>query len=172
MGFGVEDGRLLFEVPVYRLSPEAWHREVEQAVQRFAESSCYGDPAKRIDRGYLLAAHERGYGTPAYNQTVAWIRIVWNDPGAVVKAYAYKARQKRIVKSFRVGQYEWSGDIFELLFTPDETSAEIAAQVRDELLKTTAKDGIFRGRYLDLEAFDSTSSHVNWRTLIGINANN
>jgi hypothetical protein len=59
MGFGIEWGQLLFEVPVYRMSKAAWYNEVNESVQQFEQLSSHTDPIKRHDHALTLAALDR-----------------------------------------------------------------------------------------------------------------
>lgn len=117
MGFGIEHGRLLFEIPVYRTSPAAWRDEVDEAVQRFEQLSAHTDPSKKHEHALALAAIDRGYQSPAYNQVVAWLRLVRDEPGPVVKGYAYHVSQRRIVRKFKPRVYNWQGKVLEVWFT-------------------------------------------------------
>lgn len=168
MGFGIEWGQLLFEVPVYRMSKAAWHNEVNESVQQFEQLSSHTDPIKRHDHALTLAALDRGYQSPAYNQVIAWLRLVWDGPGPVVKGYAYRVSQQRIVRNFKPGRFDWRGKVLEVWFARDDTSKEIAAEIRKSIVDTSKKGNIFYRRYIDLEAFDSLAPHLDWRNLLGL----
>jgi hypothetical protein len=168
MGFGIEWGHLLFEVPVYRISKAAWHNEVNESVQQFEQSSSHTDPIKRHDHALALAALDRGYQSPTYNQVIAWLRLVWDGPGPVVKGYAYRVPQQRIVRNFKTGRFNWRGKVLEVWFTRDDTSKEIAGEIRKSIVDTSKKGNIFYLRYIDLEAFDSLAPHLDWRNLLGL----
>ena len=115
-----------------------------------------------------LAALNRGYQSPAYNQVVAWLRLVWDGPGPAVKGYAYQVSQRRIVRNFKPGRFNWRGKVLEAWFTNDDTSKEIAVEIRKRIANTGSKGKIFHRRYIDLEAFDSLAPHLDWRNLLGL----
>lgn len=166
MGFGIELGQLLFEIPVYRMSHAAWHSEVNESIQRFEQLSSHTDPIKRHEHALRLAVLDRGYQSPTYNQVVAWLRLVWDGPGPVVKGYAYRVSQQRIVRNFKPRRFNWHGKVLEAWFTNDDTSKEIAAEIRKSIVDTSSKGNIFHRRFIDLEAFDSIASHLDWRNLL------
>lgn len=168
MGFGIESGQLLFEVPVYRTSPAAWHNEVNESIHRLEQSSIHTDPIKRHGHALELASLERGYQSPAYNQVIAWLRLVWDEPGPVVKGYAYQVPQQRILRNFKPGRYNWRGKVLEAWFTRDDSSTDIAAEIREGIVDTCSMGKVFYRRHIDLEAFDSLAPHLNWRNLLGL----
>jgi hypothetical protein len=150
------------------MSPAAWHNEVNESVQRFERLSSHTDPITRHEHALRLAALERGYQSPAYNQVIAWLRLVWDGPGPVVKGYAYRVSQQRIVRNIKPRRFNWQGKVLEAWFTRDDTSKEIAAEIRSSIVDTSNKGNIFHRRYIDLEAFDSLAPHLDWRTLLGL----
>lgn len=166
VGFGVEHGTLLFEVPIYRVSPAGWHTEVEGTIEKYRQQSIYTEPQKRDEYAYRMAELERGYGPATYNQVIAWVRVVWDGPGPVIKFYLYRVKQKRIMRNFKPERYEWQGKTAELWFTPDQSSSEIAAEVRAELEKLTDKGADFAGRCVDMEAFDAIAPNLDWQRLL------
>jgi hypothetical protein len=168
MGFGIEWGQLLFEIPVYRMSKDAWHEEVNESLQQFEQLSPHRDPIKRHNHALTLATLEHGYQSPAYNQVMAWLRIVWDGPGPAVKGYAYRVSQQRIIRNFKPGRFNWQGKVLEVWFAKDDTWKDIATEIRKNIIDTSNKGNIFYRRHIDLEAFDSLTPHLNWRKLLGL----
>ena len=168
-------GELLFEIPVYRVSPDSWLAEVEEY-----EALCRGAYLRQIPEGarpnprsiehYLaLCRHSAGYDVGYdYNQVVGWIRVERDGTG-VMKAYAHKVMQKRFTKRFKAAgaKYRWEGKVLELWFD-DETSEQIAAKLRQELVKLTRSGETFPRRHLALEAFDALAPCLKWRRLLGL----
>jgi hypothetical protein len=163
---------LLFEVPVYRTSVEKWAQLLEETRHTVAVAYMRQWPQAseqsltRHVQGYLSAV---GLDAPwLYSQVIAWVRVVWNGPGPVIKAYAHRIPHQRIPVNFKTDRYDYLGKIFESWFHDDDSSNQIYSTVRSQLSKTVGTSGIFRQRFIDLEAFDTVSQHLNWRTAIGL----
>ena len=74
--------------------------------------------------------------------------------------------RNRIRRGFPV-TYDWWDKVLEDWFLPTDTSEEIAASIRSEVVALTERGQIFAGRYADLEAFDSVAPFMDWRALLG-----
>ncbi|MGH2557051.1 MAG: hypothetical protein ACRDHO_15250 [Actinomycetota bacterium] len=165
---------MLFEIPVYRVSPDDWLAEVEQFAAKARAAYLRQLPAGQEPNPQSVESYERmllasnDYNVPyEYNQVVGWVRVEWDGPGPSIKAYAYKVPQKRVRRGFS-RRYEWEGKVFELLFIGDESPEEIADEVRSELMALTQGKELFAKRYADLEAFDCLAPRLDWRRLIGL----
>ena len=168
LGISVEWGKLLFELPVYRVSPEQWHQEKDDAadrLRRMYETDEY-KVSDSIIRGIMWETHG---GVPfPYNQAIGWLRMIWDGPGAVIKAYAYRMRGRRFDLNFKPRAVEWIGKAFELWFVRDDNSETIAREIRSAILDTVRRGGSFPGRWIDLEAFDTLAPVIDFRRLIGL----
>jgi hypothetical protein len=164
---------VLFEIPVYRVSPDDWLEEVERFAAKARAAYLRQVPVgqepnpRSVEHFERMLLASNGYNVPyEYNQVVGWVRVEWDGPGPFIKAYAYKIPQKSVRRGFS-RRYEWEDKVFELLFIGDETSEEIASEVRRELLALTRGKELFAKRYADLEAFDCLAPLLDWRRLIG-----
>ena len=168
-------GELLFEIPVYRVSSDDWVAELEQFEVQHRDAYVRQIPEgvepnpRAIESHLALCRRLAGYDTAyEYNQVVGWVRVKRDGTG-VIKTYAYKVMQKRFTKRFKAAgaKYEWPDKVLELWFD-DETSEQIAAEIRRKLLGLTKRGHTFPGRHLALEAFDALAPYLEWRGLLGL----
>jgi hypothetical protein len=165
----------LFDIPVYRVSPDDWSAEIQKLDDR-VEAARRKDVPEGVDpdpdsirRSQSYHRHVRGYDLPwVYNQVIGWVLVARDGWEPVIEGTAYRMAQKRIHRNSRA-PYEWIGRAFILQFR-DETSEEIGGSVRSELTKLTRSGEVFHRRYIDLDAFDSLAPHLDWRRLIGVDA--
>ena len=159
-----ESGKLLFELPVYRVSLEQWHQEKDEAadrLRRMHETDEY-KVSNGIVRGIMWETHG---GVPfPYNQAIGWLRVISDGPGAV-KAYAYRMRGRRFDLNFKPRALEWRGKAFELSFTRDDGPETIAREIRSAILDTVKRGGSFPGRWIDLEAFETLAPVIDFHRL-------
>lgn len=162
-----ETGKLLFELPVYRVSQEQWRREKTEAADRLRrryEAAGFNMPDRMISR-----VMEITHGAPSfpYNQTIGWLRLVLNGPpGPGVKAYAYQMKGSRYGWRFKPRPLEFLCREFELHFYADEDSEAIAKAIRSAVLGTVKPGGSFSGRWIDVEAFDTLAPVIDFPTLL------
>lgn len=77
-------------------------------------------------------------------------------------------RQRRIARNFKPGRYSWRGKVLEVWFTRDDSSTDIAAEIRKGIVEAYSMGNVFYRRHIDLEAFDSLAPHLNWYNLLGL----
>jgi hypothetical protein len=164
-------GRRLLEIPVYRVSPDTWRSEQQEGADDIhADWEEAGISAPNLEeRAYGL--YRDSIGPYEYNQIVAIIRLIWDEPGAVVKAYYSRVDQVRFTRNFRRQRpFVWRGKLFELWFDESDDSLGIAAQIRDELTRQTQDGEVLAKMFVDLEPFDNLAASINWRLLIGLDS--
>jgi hypothetical protein len=161
---------LLFQIPVYRVSRERSEQDVLKYVAAALKGLERAAGGRSIDREHHSAYAELTItrGLPwAYNQVMGWIEVEWNGPGPVIKATGFKVSVTRIQRHF-TRDYRWMpGNLIECWFH-DESSVEIAAAVREEIVALTKPGSTFAGRYVDLNAFDAVAPGLDWRRLLGL----
>lgn len=161
---------LLFQIPVYRVSPEQDAQEVREwvagalrGVERAAGDRTFD---RRHHAGYAEQLFTRGLPW-SYNQVVGWIEIEWNGPGPAIKAQGFKVDVKQVRRNF-TRDYRWiQGNLFEC-WIHDESSAEIGRLIRAKVVGLTKAGRPFARRYVDLRAFDSVVPRFEWRALLGL----
>jgi hypothetical protein len=169
------DGKLLFEIPVYRSSFDDYAKEMEdektEEVRRAAEGYDRNllnlHPSASLREAHLKRAAaffnaHRWYGWH-YNDAIGWIRLKGNWD--VIKADYYFAGAKRIVRRAKRRTFEWRGKILELWLPPEASSANIYENLLHELQQLRRK-APFKGRYVDLEAFQNIGPFIDWRRAV------
>jgi hypothetical protein len=187
----VGPGQPLFEIGVYRLSPDDWYAELESRItqreQEFTETAWpflgRQPSAEEHDRFRCTANEwargiERVYGGWQYNETVGWVRLYWDGPGPVVKGYLWHVGYKKVNsgprRRFQRGFIPFpfiygeavNNKVLEEWFDDRQTDREIYKQLRQGLVQIVARDGELPGRHLDLSMFDAVGPTVRWQGLI------
>lgn len=169
MGMGYEEH--FFEVPYYRVSAERWlddlDRKMSSEAQRLGWLPLTEDRRSRLDHWARQMLYS-GLGYD-YNQVVGWVRIGRETLGApVVKGDAFRVILKRVQTNF-IPRYEWIQKVVETRhFYRNDSSADVAAEIRKDLMVLTKRGEVFAGRHVDLEAFDTLAPYVDWRALVGL----
>lgn len=166
-------GTLLFEIPIYRTSVDEYIKEIQSEkdayMKRVAEQWAYyerpgTDPSVRAEHFKRMEyAFYEGWRTWEYNQAIGWIRLLghWD----VIKAEYYFAREKKIVQKPRHRSFEWRGKTLEVWLSPRASSREIYDLVLADL-KALRRERPFKGRFIDLDAFESIGPHVDWKNAV------
>ena len=164
-------GEPVFEIAVYRVTPERWHEELGQLDQ---QAHAALDP----HRDYLPQASYQNHfirlqdtlrsqaGHFPYGQAIGWLRLIHDGPGPVIKGYGYKLPQSRIYKRFHQTHFRETGKEIEVSLSPSEPSREFVKQLRAAIISTTCRRRVFHRRWLDMSAFDKTAPHVDWWELL------
>jgi hypothetical protein len=155
VGLGL--GRRLLEIPVYRVSRDQWANERQEELSQWPELTTQVQTLL-LDR----------YGAFAYNQIIGWVQVVRAGSAGHIKGYYFRISNKRIVRRFRQQKFTERGKVLELRFYRRHSSTEIMQELRAALMRETRKDGKLRGRYLDLEIFDSLAPALNAHKLFGL----
>jgi hypothetical protein len=180
----------IFEIAVYRLAFDAWADDTDRRMTQRIEASLRryrpeGEPTESHRRTAQFFAEwtERPYGWD-YNEIVAWIRLVHDGPGPVIKGYLFPVAvrdsqepfehlrpQRRFARGFHPFPF-MDGDpthkCLEEWFDDDASDADICRQLRSALLELTGPNGELPRRHVDLRAFDGLSPYISWRDLIGL----
>jgi hypothetical protein len=150
--------RLLFEIPIYRKSHDAFYAE-QQALM-----------GPRIERKLALgfseidAWHAASWAVKPYawdfNDVVGWVTIHgYHD---MVKMYLWWTKSKSIRRAGR-HVFEPLGKLTETLVFDDMTNAEIGEAVRADLLTAFAMEpAARRSRHIDLRTYDALSPFLDW----------
>ncbi len=166
--------RPLFEIGVYRLSKACWlaeRRDRRAREEAAAEARWHLSPD---EARHCVDASEKYWGWE-YNEIAAWLRLMWDGPGPMIKAYLWAvgvdARRPRKRLSWRSTRYPFlPGDpahkVFEVPFAPASTDSEIYERLHTELERCDTE--LQFGGHVDLDAFRTTGPHVRWRAAIGL----
>ena len=161
--------RYIFEIGVYPSEPESFIKERSKRLQEHLEwlANAGGvGPDRAPDvfdnsKEYFL----KKYGGWRYTQAIGWIRLF--VLGRQMRGEYWFVNSKRINREINKRKFEYCGKAFELAFFPGEdTSTEIFQQTLNAINRLKAEKP-FKGRYIDLEAFENIGKYVNWRKILG-----
>lgn len=161
--------RFFFEIPIYRISHEAFDQKYRLDLERYWNSfnQASGLSRSEVSEEFRMSTEQHFweiYGGPwRFNQAVGWLRLFAR--GSQVRGElwmsAAKHLNRRALREFRL-----LGKVFELQCWPEQESNEIHSEITAELAKFGKE---FRGGklILDFECFDTMAAYVDWRRLLG-----
>jgi hypothetical protein len=157
------------ELAIYRVAQSRFNREYDRALAAFiggheATHKSLGPEFTTERRLHLEDLFWREYGAPwHYNQAIGWLRLF--VCGSQLRGDLWFSRLKRFPRRMARHQLSLQGKAFELWLPPESSSSQIAAALREELLRFQSE---FRGGkcVLDLECFDGISPFVDWVRLM------
>jgi hypothetical protein len=178
----------LFEIAIYRVDPESWTRSaferIEERKQTYLEGlirSGFDIDTWTIEQAERMIRFNERPVDWEYNEVIAWLRLVWDGPGPVIKAYSWQVGHARFDGSIKFrSRYQRGfkpypfvgGDpvhkVFEDWFHQRQPNREIFEQLRESVTYVVGPKGDFPGRYIDLQSFDTVGPHVNWRAIMNL----
>jgi hypothetical protein len=169
-GLALIFGKPIFEIAVYRKSPDELYAEYEAAETKYLRSLDPQYPMIQIDSPqyaglrFIRNQFWEKYGQPhPYNQAIGWV-VLFAKPDQILAEY-YKVPKKRLSRTVMRDRVRCQGKCFAVYLAGNETSKEIISDILRELRLLTS-DSPFKGRYLDTIAFMQVAPYINWRRLI------
>jgi hypothetical protein len=148
-------GVKLFEIPIYRCSPEEYSKE--EAVRKERALLAHKRLCPDAHFNYVTW---RGY---RYNEVIGWIVIFAYNRR--VRAEYWFIRQK-VMKGLTRKQFELKNKLFEFRIKDNmETSQDIFKRLKAKIL-SISKEWQFSKYHFDLECFDNIGSSLDWRNLL------
>ena len=141
--YPIMPNREVFEIPIYRVSPEAFWKEI----------------IEMWERSFLKSDEARGW---KYNEIIGYISI--RADLNQIKAEYWFIDAKVIRRDIRRKVFKHINKAFEVWVRKPDTSNDIYEKVRNYLSDLLGRKP-FKGRYIDLEAFNNLGPHVNWKEL-------
>jgi hypothetical protein len=163
---------LLFEIPVYRSSPEERLRETDDliaGVQEHADALAVDLPGQReVAEGYREARERvvrRSLRPFLYNEMIGVIRL-YQDGGSI-KGELWRQPHQRFRRDWVHHAYQpWTRVVeYAPAFGP-ETSIEVYEALLEWLVELPT-GGTLNGRYVDLHAFRRVGPHIDWLAVLG-----
>ena len=155
-----DDDRLLFQIPVYRLSFDDWVEAENELAQPYIIAQSKIRP---LEQARSLASHLIQWQEWEYNEVLGWIEVVgFHD---VIKFYLHFRKGERF--------HRHPTSHFERLYKMAEvwiegmTNTTIARELRESIVEEWKTDPRIKRRHVDLRAFDKLSAHVDWRSMLG-----
>ena len=160
-------GPTLFEIPVYRVSPQHWALERGRAwARQLASMRRYADSDRAPIAQSLVESWQRSFeqrfGPWDYREVIGWIRLVahFND----IIAHAWRIRAKRVAHDVRKNFSYWS-DLFRVSLLRPRSAHDVYSELVAEL-QHQRKRAPFKGRYIDLTAFNLVGPLIDWPTAV------
>lgn len=175
----------IFEVAIYRVAPATWSADAEERVKAYEDwlltdlekAGVPADDGQRFRARQFAEYVERPYRWD-YNEIIAWVRIIWDGPGPVIKAYLSQVGKKSLLGG-RTRRHYQRGFIaypfvhgepvsktFETWLSDDMTDFDIYSRIRALLCGVTDRRGDLPGRHIDLRVFDAIGPHIQWRRVV------
>jgi len=165
----------VFEIPIYRCSPEEFGIEFDELHRRhnylLLADGTGGNPfsdlseeqrdelSEFLERSWHHSPDSRAW---KYNDIIGYVSILaWPKQ---IKAEYWFIDSKRIGRKTVRKQFRYRDKVFEFWIRENEASHQIYEHILNSLLKLMKRKP-FKGRYLDLEAFENTGPLVDWRAL-------
>lgn len=157
-------GKPIFEIAIYRKSPNDLAKDLEKTYQNeLLAINPYTDLTNYKEHAAFNYFWER-HGQPyPYNQIIGWI-ILWARNDSILGEF-YKVKAKKLTHNCRNYPFEWLGKAFDFPVFDSDTDHDIIKKIKIEL-KDLSKNGSFKGRFIDTQAFDNLAPYINWRRLI------
>ena len=175
-----------FEIAIYRIDEDSWSRS---ATERIAEGTQnllvdwagmgIESDSRAVERVQRIVRFQERPVEWQYNEVIAWLRLVWDGPGPVIKAYVwqvgharydgsttFRSRYQRGFKPYPFVGGDPLFKVFEDWFDAQHSNAEIYSQLRESLTDLVSAKGVFPRRFIDLQAFDSVGPHFDWRAAL------
>jgi hypothetical protein len=153
----IDPGRLLFQIPVYRLSIDDWmdgERKLEDPYVE-GESDLRGEVKAR-----LLAQQITRRQPWDYNEVIGWIEIAgFHD---VIKAY-FSMRQGKRMNRHSSQPFGISHKLTELWLSNDQTDELITSELRKDLARAVKSVSRLKRSNIDFRAYDRIAPWLNWR---------
>jgi hypothetical protein len=152
-------GRPVFEIAVYRKSPDKLEEDLEKTYQNsLLAISPFTDLTNYKDHPAFGYFWERQGNPYPYNQVVGWI-ILWIRNDSILGEY-YQVAAKRLTHSCKKHPFEWKGKAFDFPIFDYNTDDVVIKKIKKEL-KDLSKSGTFKGRYIDTKAFNNLAPYIN-----------
>lgn len=175
----------VFDVPVYRVAPEAWEadalkrvraKEVALAVQLFDGREPAEEERARTSTWARYAEYPYGW---RYNEVVGSVRLLSDGPGPVVKGYLWRVGKKTFGGWKPLARYQrgfkpfpfFGGEAYKVLevwASDGDKDEEIYDRLRGQLVAVVLPEGELPRRHIDLSVFDVIGPLVRWRQLLGL----
>jgi len=163
--------KYIFEIAVYSCESDKFFKDREKKLQEhidwLVKASGGITPNQAPDVFKETEDHFiKKYGGWRYTQAVGWIRIFifgWD-----VRGEYWFVNAKRIDREMNKKKYEWKGKAFELSFSSENISSLEIYQAISMHLENLKSERPFKGRFIDMEAFQSVGPFINWRKILSL----
>jgi len=159
-------GDCFFEIPIYRCTSDKYDKETERELAKHINSAAapglgVTDSAKNFMTEYYWT---RVWAPWEYNDVIGWVRLLAAKHR--IEAECFRVDARRLIRRPRRKRFKWIQKVFHINFEEAQSSSEIFEITRNRVTALT-KDRPFKGRHVDLRAFDHIGRYIDWRLLLG-----
>lgn len=171
----------VFEIPIYRLSPSDWDKELASLYNEHLEIDDYKlfgfDPPNEQIKNVIEYRKDwftRSELSPAnriwkFNEIIGFIIISVGHNQ--VRAEYWLIASKRIRRDTVRKKFEYRDKVLELWVRNNEDSNSINHRLMAKL-ENLRDDSRFKKRYIDMEAFENISPYVDWKSITSVHVFN
>lgn len=158
--------RYFFEVPIYRLSPEAHVAETDHVKALSLSHVEYRaeDPENYEFFSKLFDTNSRYCWD--FNEIVAYVRLY--ALGDQIRGELWLMKAKRFRRGTKK-KLRWLGKAFELSFSSVDSNDHIAGCVLERVI-AVGREPPCQGRYIDVQCLKNAAPALDWRALLGLSA--
>ncbi|KPL70083.1 hypothetical protein ADN00_18745 [Ornatilinea apprima] len=163
-------GLKLFEIPIYRLSPDDFDKELERIESEFKDEITFCTshelanlaPEKitefETQADYWLSINpiSRSY---LYNDIIGYIQLLCD--GTRIRAEYWWINKKRILRDPKNKLFRYRDKLFEFYILSNSTNESISKQILKSF-ENIKKDNRFKKRYFDLETVENLVYFIDW----------
>ncbi|HEX7904942.1 MAG TPA: hypothetical protein VF487_13790 [Chitinophagaceae bacterium] len=156
----------LFEIPVYRVSPNSFENELQKELDRICNPLTLFENLfpKNSKEKYEAHRHELelhiGY-LWKFNEIVGWVLL--NIDKEIFSGELFYKEGKRIMKGSK-SKINYRGESFRFDIVEEMTDLDIYSRILTEL-KGLTKKSVTKGRYIDTNRFETIGKYINWRKM-------
>jgi len=167
-------GDRVFEIPIYRLSPDEYDRETERLRRAVEEpdkplvATGLWPSLSDAERATLVRQWQDSFARSddakvwLFNDIVGYI-CLFATPGQIKAEYWYiDAKRLRRDSSHKI--FKYTDKLFEIHVLSSDTNADIFAKLLKGFSQANQVERLLK-RHLDLEVFHTTGMVVDWRAL-------
>jgi hypothetical protein len=159
-------GNPIFQIPIYRCSPQEHQKEVEEKLQWHLDNMrVVGDAARKAWRKKLELRYDNAFWARwRYNHIIGWLRLYVR--GSDILAELYWIDAERIVKQPKRKTLVWSSyREIHVSVSPDMSNRE-TYEALEHALVALQEQRLYRSRYIDMTEFRNLGPYVKWKSLI------
>jgi hypothetical protein len=167
------DERHFMEIGIYWCEQDAFHAKYNRDLKKrldaqSAEWGHFGQDVPEESRMRIQHDFWKRYVMPwQYNQVTAWLSLY--VLGNQIRGELWKSDAKHFRRDMLRRQIYLVGKAFEMSCWPNQTSADILTELRNELAEF--QKSYRKGKaVLDLECFDNIGPYIDWRGLTRVGA--
>lgn len=156
----------LFEIPIYRLDPGAFERELQRELDRICNpltmfENLFPKNAKEKHEAHRHTLELHISYPWKYNEIIGWILL--SVGRQIFSGELFYKEGKRVSKGSK-SKINYKNEAFTFEILNEMTDLDIYSRILTEL-KDLSKKPFTKGRFIDLNRFETVGKFVNWKNL-------